>query len=41
MAHQKDIVRWLGESGFHVHWTRFIPEDESGHTLVFAQKPSG
>lgn len=40
-ADAETYVRWLEESGFHVHWTRFIPEDESGHTLVFAQKPSG
>lgn len=28
---------WLTESGFIVHWTRFIPEGGGGHTLVLAQ----
>lgn len=32
-------VRWLREAGLHVHWTRFVPEGDSGHTLVLAQRP--
>ena len=32
-------VRWIEQAGLHVHWTRFVPEGDSGHTLVFAQKP--
>jgi hypothetical protein len=31
--------RWIEEEGLHVHWTRFVAEGDSGHTLVFAQKP--
>ena len=32
-------VRWIEEAGLHVHWTEFVPEGDSGHTLVLAQKP--
>jgi SAM-dependent methyltransferase len=32
-------VRWIAEVGLHVHWTTFVPEGDSGHALVFAQKP--
>ena len=32
-------VGWIEQAGLHVHWTRFVPEGDSGHTLVFAQKP--
>jgi hypothetical protein len=32
-------LRWIRDSGLHVCWTRFIPEDDSGHALVFARKP--
>ena len=32
-------LRWIADAGLHVHGTRFIPEDQSGHSLVFAQKP--
>ena len=39
-ADEATNVRWIREAGLHVHWTRFIPEEESGHTLVFAQKPA-
>jgi SAM-dependent methyltransferase len=38
-ADEATNVRWLQEAGLHVHWTRFVPEGTSGHTLVFAQKP--
>lgn len=38
-ADEATNVRWLQEAGLHVHWTRFIPEGASGHTLVLAQKP--
>jgi SAM-dependent methyltransferase len=31
---------WLEEQGFHITWTRFVPEGQSGHTLVLAQKPN-
>jgi SAM-dependent methyltransferase len=29
---------WLKEGGFEVLWTRFIPERDSGHTLLLAQR---
>ncbi|MCI0395919.1 MAG: class I SAM-dependent methyltransferase [Chloroflexi bacterium] len=34
-------LAWLTSLGFTVHWTRFIPEGDSGHTLLLAQKPGG
>lgn len=37
-ADEATNVRWLKDVGLHVHWTRFIPEGDSGHTLVLAQK---
>ena len=39
-ADESTNVRWLKEAGLYVHWTKFVPEGESGHTLVFAQKPA-
>jgi SAM-dependent methyltransferase len=30
--------QWLEHQGFSIHWTRFIPEGQSGHTLIFAQR---
>lgn len=30
-------VGWLGEAGLETLWTRFVPEGESGHTLVLAR----
>ena len=38
-ADQATNVRWIEEAGLHVHWTKFVPEGDSGHTLVLAQKP--
>lgn len=38
-ADEATNLRWIREAGLHVHWTRFVPEGESGHTLVFAQRP--
>jgi SAM-dependent methyltransferase len=38
-ADEATNVRWIEEAGLHVHWTRFVPEGDSGHTLVVAQKP--
>jgi SAM-dependent methyltransferase len=38
-ADEATNVRWLQEAGLHVHWTRFVPEGDSGHTLVLAQNP--
>lgn len=37
-ADEATNVRWLKDAGLHVHWTRFVPEGNSGHTLVLAQK---
>ena len=31
--------RWLDEAGFVRCWDRFIPEGDSGHTLVLARSP--
>ncbi|UCF09480.1 MAG: class I SAM-dependent methyltransferase [Candidatus Bipolaricaulota bacterium] len=39
-ADEDTYVRWIEGSGLHVHWLEFVPEGESGHTLVFAQKPA-
>lgn len=36
-ADEATNVRWLEDVGLHVHWTRFVPEGDSGHTLVLAQ----
>jgi SAM-dependent methyltransferase len=38
-ADEATNVRWIRRAGLHVHWTRFVPEGASGHTLVLAQKP--
>ena len=38
-AGEAAYVRWIKEAGLHLHRTQFVPEGESGHTLVFAQKP--
>jgi SAM-dependent methyltransferase len=38
-ADEATNLQWIRESGFRVHWKRFVPEGDSGHTLVFAQKP--
>ncbi len=27
---------WLLENGFTIGWTRFVPEEDSGHTLILA-----
>jgi SAM-dependent methyltransferase len=32
-------VRWISDAGLHVHWTKFVPEGNGGHTLLLAQKP--
>jgi ubiquinone/menaquinone biosynthesis C-methylase UbiE len=33
-------LKWISESGLDISWKRFIPEDDSGHTLICAKKPS-
>ena len=37
-ADEDTYESWITASGFHIQWKRFIPEGESGHTLVFARK---
>jgi SAM-dependent methyltransferase len=32
-------LRWIEEAGMKVLWSRFVPEGDSGHALVMAQKP--
>lgn len=32
---------WLIELGFKLHWTKFIPEGDGGHSLILAQKLKG
>jgi len=39
-ADEATNVRWLQEAGLHVQWTRFVPEGDSGHTLVLARNPA-
>jgi SAM-dependent methyltransferase len=39
-ADEATNIRWLKDVGLHIHWTRFVPEGDSGHTLVLAQKPA-
>jgi SAM-dependent methyltransferase len=37
-ADRETYLAWLNEAGFEVHWTRFIPEGDSGHTLLLAKR---
>ncbi len=37
-ADRDTYLQWVTEAGFHVEWDRFIPEGESGHTLIFCRK---
>jgi cyclopropane fatty-acyl-phospholipid synthase-like methyltransferase len=39
-ADRETYLGWLADAGLEVHWTRFIPEGTSGHTLLLAQRPS-
>jgi SAM-dependent methyltransferase len=38
-ADKNTYLIWLTQAGFTVLWDRFVPEGNSGHTLVLAQKP--
>jgi len=38
-AGEASYIQWIEEAGLLVQWTEFVPEGNSGHTLVFAQKP--
>jgi len=35
---KETYVQWISETGLRILWARFIPEGESGHTLVLARK---
>jgi SAM-dependent methyltransferase len=37
-ADRETYLAWLEEAGFEVLWTRFIPEEDSGHTLLLARR---
>ena len=37
-ADAETTLAWIGEAGFEPLWQRFIPEGDSGHTLVLAKK---
>lgn len=36
---EETYIKWISETGLDVLWKRFVPEGESGHTLILAQKP--
>jgi SAM-dependent methyltransferase len=38
VADEATYLQWLHETGFQVQWTRFVPEDDEGHTLILASK---
>ena len=37
-ADRDTYLAWLREAAFDVLWTRFIPEGDSGHTLLLAKR---
>jgi len=37
-ADAETTLRWIGDAGFDQLWERFIPEGDSGHTLVLARR---
>ena len=37
-ADEATYLQWISDVGLHVPWTQFIPEGNSGHTLLLAQK---
>lgn len=37
-ADRETYLGWLNEAGFEVLWTQFIPEGDSGHTLLLAKR---
>jgi SAM-dependent methyltransferase len=39
-ADKATYERWCMSQGFRLCWMRFIPEGNSGHTLLLAQKPA-
>ena len=38
-ADEPTYLAWLAQDGFEVLWHRFVPEGDSGHTLVLARRP--
>ena len=34
-------LHWLEDAGFRICWDRFIPEENSGHTLILSRKKNG
>lgn len=38
-ADEETYMGWLRDSGLHVLWSTFVPEGNSGHVLVLAQRP--
>ena len=40
-AGRDTYIEWLQKAGFDVIWDRFVPEAESGHTLIFSRKKAG
>ncbi len=32
-------IKWITDAGLFIEWDRFIPEGDSGHTLILAHKP--
>ena len=40
-ADRDTYIRWLENTGFIVIWDRFIPEGNSGHSLILARKRTG
>jgi len=37
-ADEATYVKWMTQAGFDVQWTRFIPEGDSGHSLILARR---
>jgi len=37
-ADRETYLAWLRDAGFDVLWTRFIPEGDSGHTLLLSKR---
>jgi len=40
-ADRDTYLHWLVEEGLVIHWDRFVPEGDGGHTLFLARKAQG
>lgn len=40
-ADEATNVAWIEQAGFELLEVRFVPEDDSGHSLVLARRPNG